>query len=160
MRASDDTFDIAKEKFISNINSIDTGKEEEATDLKSLTLSIFDEIDNMDLNDTSIKIGWSNVDKRCTLDIGDLIIIAARPAMGKSAYALNMAIKLCKQEMRGLLFSLEMDKRQVMKRALSCESNVPLWKIKEKCGQKHLTDLDREQRSRGGANKNNLDVER
>lgn len=156
---SNESFELVKERLIENLNNIDDGIEEEKTDLKSLSMSIFDEIDNMDLNDTSIKIGWSNIDERVTFDVGDLIIIAARPAMGKSAYALNMALKLANKGLKGLFFSLEMDKRQIMKRALSSLSGVQLYKIKDKYGQKHLTDKDMGCIGNGVELLNKLDLE-
>ena len=139
---SEDDFDTMKEKFVQEINGIDAKKNDEVTDLKSLAIGLFEEIDNKDAPGTAIKIGWDNVDKRCTFDEGDLIIIAARPAMGKSAYSLCMAMKLCAQGKRGLFFSLEMGKNKVMKRIISCMSGVHMTKIKDKYGQQYLTDLE------------------
>ncbi len=59
------------------------------------------------------------------LNNSDLIIIAARPAMGKSAFALNIAVNMCKSSRKDVaVFSLEMGKEQLVTRMLSSEALV------------------------------------
>lgn len=61
----------------------------------------------------------------------DLIIVAARPAMGKTAFALNIALNTAtKADASVLLFSLEMSKEQLGQRLLSMESRVEMQKLK------------------------------
>lgn len=60
---------------------------------------------------------------------GDLIILASRPSMGKTTLALNTAIAAARQGHHVVLFSLEMRRRQLERRMLSCLSGVPLTKI-------------------------------
>ena len=55
---------------------------------------------------------------------GDLIILAARPSMGKTAFALNLASHHCKEGGSAQIFSLEMGKRPLIKRILSSEALV------------------------------------
>jgi replicative DNA helicase len=57
---------------------------------------------------------------------GDLIIIAARPSMGKTAFALNLATNVLRQGKGVAIFSLEMPADQLMLRILSSEGMVPL----------------------------------
>jgi replicative DNA helicase len=57
---------------------------------------------------------------------GDLIIIAARPSMGKTAFALNLAFNVLKQDKGVAIFSLEMPAEQLMLRILSAASQIPL----------------------------------
>lgn len=64
--------------------------------------------------------GWQNT---------DLIILAARPAVGKTAFALNLAINAVKAGTPTALFSLEMSAGQLIRRAMSSESEIPLEKI-------------------------------
>lgn len=65
------------------------------------------------------------------LQRSDLIIIAARPSMGKTALALNLAHNIAtKSEQPVLLFSLEMSKEQLVDRLLSMESGVDAWNIR------------------------------
>ncbi|MGN0622907.1 MAG: replicative DNA helicase [Oscillospiraceae bacterium] len=72
------------------------------------------------------KTGFSQLDAITTgLNKSDLIILAARPAMGKSAFALNIAVNTCKRTMKEVvIFSLEMGKEQMVTRMLSSESLV------------------------------------
>lgn len=61
----------------------------------------------------------------------DLVILAARPSMGKSVLALNFAHKVAtKSEMPVLIFSLEMSKDQLVDRMLAMESGVDAWNIR------------------------------
>jgi len=61
---------------------------------------------------------------------GDLIIIAARPAMGKTSFALNLAEKAIKDKLGVAIFSLEMPAEQLMLRMLSSITSIPLQKLK------------------------------
>lgn len=60
---------------------------------------------------------------------GELIICAARPGMGKTAWMMEHAIRLAKQQYRVLIFSLEMSHHQLMRRALARLSQIPLTMI-------------------------------
>lgn len=61
----------------------------------------------------------------------DLIILASRPSMGKTAIALNMALHTSvKEKSHVMIFSLEMSSSQLLQRFLSSSSGVPLEKIK------------------------------
>lgn len=70
--------------------------------------------------------GFSDLDAVTTgLNRTDLIVLAARPAMGKSAFAINMAVNCCKRTGREVvIFSLEMGKEQLASRILSSEALV------------------------------------
>ncbi len=72
------------------------------------------------------RTGFSQLDAiTMGLNKSDLIILAARPAMGKSALALNIAVNCCKQSMKEVvIFSLEMGKEQLVTRMLASESLV------------------------------------
>ncbi len=61
---------------------------------------------------------------------GELIILAARPSMGKTAFSLNLAINAAlKQQKAVAIFSLEMSSEQIVDRILSSVSEIPLYKI-------------------------------
>jgi replicative DNA helicase len=67
---------------------------------------------------------------------GNLITIAARPAMGKTAFMLNIASNASHDfEKPGLIFSLEMTKEELVQRIISAETKIPLTKI-------HTRELD------------------
>ena len=61
----------------------------------------------------------------------DLIILAARPAMGKTAFALNLALNVAKTGKHVLVYSLEMGNEQLFDRLLSIESKIKLSAIKD-----------------------------
>ncbi|TDT71484.1 replicative DNA helicase [Hypnocyclicus thermotrophus] len=61
----------------------------------------------------------------------DLVIIAARPSMGKTAFVLNLALNAALNENKSvLIFSLEMSNSQIFQRLLAIESKIPLNKIR------------------------------
>ena len=61
---------------------------------------------------------------------GDLIIVAARPAMGKTAFCLNLAQNALDRGKGVAIFSLEMPAEQLMLRMLSAKTSIPLQKLK------------------------------
>jgi replicative DNA helicase len=58
------------------------------------------------------------------LQRGDLIILAARPSVGKTAVALNLAAGHCKHSGSSQIFSLEMGGKQLLRRMISAEAHV------------------------------------
>ncbi len=75
---------------------------------------------------TGIQTGYTLLDRMTNgFQRGDLIILAARPAMGKSALALNFASQVAKRNDGAVaIFSLEMPSDSMMKRLMSSESQV------------------------------------
>lgn len=75
---------------------------------------------------TGIQTGYTDLDRMTNgFQRGDLIILAARPAMGKSALALNFANQVAKRNEGAVaIFSLEMPSDSMMKRLMSSESQV------------------------------------
>ncbi|CQR46585.1 Replicative DNA helicase [Paraliobacillus sp. PM-2] len=58
------------------------------------------------------------------LQPGELIIIAARPSVGKTAFALNIAAGHCRNQGMSSFFSLEMGKKQLLQRLISAEGTI------------------------------------
>lgn len=75
---------------------------------------------------TGIATGFLDLDYRTAgLQPSDLILIAARPSMGKTAFVLNIAQHIAfKQDLTVAIFSLEMSKEQLMNRLFSLQSSV------------------------------------
>ncbi len=75
---------------------------------------------------TGIPTGFLDLDRRTAgLQPSDLILIAARPSMGKTAFVLNIAQHVAfRQNMAVAIFSLEMSKEQLVNRMFSLESKV------------------------------------
>ncbi len=81
---------------------------------------------------TGISSGFSRYDSITSGFHGsDLIILAARPAMGKTAFALNLAINVARQGKGVLIYSLEMGNEQLFDRLVASESRVRLKGIKD-----------------------------
>lgn len=77
-------------------------------------------------NVTGIPSGFVDLDyKTAGFQNSDLILFAARPAMGKTAFVLNLAEYIVlKKDLPAVIFSLEMSKEQLVNRLLSQESKV------------------------------------
>lgn len=95
----------------------------------------FDRLDDLHKNKgqlRGVKTGWRDLDnKTAGLQKSDLIILAARPAMGKTAFVLNLAQNVAVHEKKSVLFfSLEMGKDQLVDRMLASESGVDAWNIR------------------------------
>ena len=80
---------------------------------------------------TGIGTGFFELDKITTgFNKGDLVIIGARPSMGKTTLFLNMIQEMLKHDYGVAVFSLEMPAEQLMFRMFSSLSSIPLQKIK------------------------------
>jgi replicative DNA helicase len=75
---------------------------------------------------TGCPTGFNDLDmKTAGFQPSDLIIVAGRPAMGKTSLALNIAVNAAKQTKRpAIVFSLEMSKEQIVRRMLCSEGHV------------------------------------
>ena len=105
------------------------------TALKDVLVGSFAELEklyNQKGNVTGITTGFIDLDnKTAGLHNSDLIIIAARPAMGKSAFAINLATNAAiKANVPAVIFNLEMSKEQVGNRILCSEAMVDSNKIR------------------------------
>lgn len=88
-----------------------------------------DDIRNNQNTMTGMATGFKRLDYTTNgLQKGDLIILAARPSVGKTAFALNLAINVAKRNKKAqagaAIFSLEMPATHLMSRMLSAESDV------------------------------------
>jgi len=91
-----------------------------------------DEMSKLDGNITGLTTGFIDLDARTSgLQKSDLIMLAARPSMGKTAFALNIAQHAAiKAKAKVLIFSLEMSRDQLGQRMLSMESRIEMQKLK------------------------------
>ena len=99
------------------------------TPIKEIVISALDKIEaaaKMNGSVTGVPTGFIDLDFKTTgLQPSDLILIAARPSMGKTAFVLNVAENVVfKKNIGAAIFSLEMSKEQLINRLLSQESRV------------------------------------
>lgn len=95
-------------------------------------LKSIDEVSKMDGSITGLTTGFTDVNARTSgLQKSDLVMIAARPSMGKTAFCLNVAHNAATKGKGSVaIFSLEMSKEQLSQRLLSAEAMVTIQKIR------------------------------
>ena len=123
-KAEKQIFDISQEKSSEDFQSIN-----------SVLMDTYDMIERLYTSKeeiTGITSGFEDLNKKINgLQRTDLILIAARPAMGKTAFSLNLVQNAAlKGNASVAVFSLEMSKEQLVQRMLSAQSHVELKKIK------------------------------
>ena len=95
---------------------------------------VFDRLTELSQSDSAIpgmSTGLMDLDKKINgLNKSDLLLVAARPAMGKSAFALNLALNVAKKYNQTVaIFNLEMSREQLAMRLLAIESFVDSQKM-------------------------------
>jgi len=95
-------------------------------------INIIDKMSQMEGNLTGLTTGFRDLDQLTSgLHKSDLIILAARPAMGKTAFALSIAQGAAiKGAASVMIFSMEMSKEQLGQRLLSMESRIEMQSLK------------------------------
>lgn len=95
-------------------------------------LKAIDEASKVDGNMTGLDCGFKDINHKTSgLQKSDLIMVAARPSMGKTAFCLNIAHNVAtKSDAKVAIFSLEMSKEQLVQRILSSEATVEIQKIR------------------------------
>ncbi len=97
--------------------------------IKDVVLNALDRIEKASKNKgtvTGIPTGFVDLDYKLSgLQPSDLVLVAARPSMGKTAFVLNIAQYIAFKKDKGVaIFSLEMSKEQLVNRLFSLESQV------------------------------------
>lgn len=106
------------------------------TPVRSLAKDFFTDVDT--LIETGEPVlgtltGYSDLDQLTTgFYGGDFVIVAARPAMGKTSLAMNWALNIARQEAGAVaVFSLEMSGSQLVRRTISTIAQVPMGALKK-----------------------------
>ncbi len=97
--------------------------------VRQIALNALEKIEKASRNKsavTGIPTGFTDLDYRLSgLQPSDLVLVAARPSMGKTAFVLNIAQHVAlRKDYTTAIFSLEMSKEQLMNRLFSMESRV------------------------------------
>ena len=131
-RSVSETLDQAEQKILTVV------KNRRTSEFKSIQNVLFKAQEDLERlaetkNDiTGIPTGWIDIDRATTgLHENELIIIAARPAMGKTAFALNLATSVAINTGKTVaVFNLEMSAEQLATRMLSSLGQVELNKLR------------------------------
>jgi len=134
--ATSPSTDQSPRQIIDSIESlileVQVGADHEKTSARAADL-IFDTVERLERYEpshngiTGVGTGFRNLDQMTGgLQPGQLLIVAGRPSMGKTAFALNVAMNVARGREAGevAVFSLEMDTDSLMERLLSAEAMV------------------------------------
>jgi replicative DNA helicase len=103
--------------------------------IKDLLADTFERIDELHREAGKLRgipTGFKDLDNKLAgLQRSDLLILAARPSMGKTSLALDICRQVALlQRLPVAIFSLEMSKEQLVERMLCAESGVDLWRLR------------------------------
>lgn len=148
-KSFEDSIDVDQILDYAERNVLDIGQSRQVRDftpIEDILKANIDKISELSANGgalTGLTTGFVDIDNTLNgLQKSDMIIVAARPSMGKTAFALNVAQNAAiKGNASVLVFSLEMAKEQLGERMLAVESRTELSKIKT--GQLEQKDWDR-----------------
>ena len=130
--------------------------------IKQVVLNALEKIEKASKNSgsvTGLSTGFLDLDyKTAGLQPSDLILIAARPSMGKTAFALNIAQHVAfKQNKTVAIFSLEMSKEQLVNRLFALEAQVDAQSLRT--GNLKETDWEKLIESAGIIGRSNLIID-
>jgi len=130
--------------------------------IRQVVMNAMDKIETSAKNKgsvTGIPTGFTDLDYRTAgMQPSDLVLIAARPSMGKTAFVLNIAQHVAfKQNLPVAIFSLEMSKEQLVNRMFSLESSVDAQKLRT--GQLSDQEWERLIESAGVIGRSNLIID-
>ncbi len=105
------------------------------TPMDDLLADAFERIEELHKNKGALrglKTGFRDLDKKTAgFQKGDLIVIGARPAMGKTTFAQNLTYNIASMNNKGVLFfSMEMAANEIVDRMISDVSGVDNWKMR------------------------------
>lgn len=130
-RNIDEVINEAEKNILSITNSYEKKEFFSVKDLIKEFLRITEEMENKKDSVIGLPTDYIDLDNKINgLNKSDLIIIAARPGMGKTAFALNIMLNVAKNNKSALFVSLEMSAQQLFQRLMSIESEIPLQTIR------------------------------
>ena len=128
----DNILDMAEKKIFALAQNKSSKSYFSMNEILQTSLAELEKLCNQKGNLTGLTTGFTYLDQMTAgLHESDLIIVAARPAMGKSAFAINLATNAAIKAGKGaVIFNLEMSKEQVANRILCSEALVDSNKVR------------------------------
>jgi len=131
----DEDIDMLLDEAEKSIFSITQDSQSKAfAHIKNTLNDAFERIEKLHQSDKTLRgvpTGFKTLDRILSgFQNSDLIILAARPSLGKTSFALNIALNAAKQNVPVGIFSLEMSSEQLVDRLIATEAKVDLWKLR------------------------------
>lgn len=131
-KSAQDVLDIAESKVFKVSQSHST---KDFVPLKDTLVESFERLDELQKNGGELRgvpTGYQDVDDLLAgLQRSNLVILAARPGMGKTAFSLNITQNIAVKHRKKVgFFSLEMSKEELVDRLLVAQADIDAWKLK------------------------------
>ena len=127
-----DVVDLVEKKLYEITQNSQSNDFKDAVKITDDTMAYIEEMrERGDAVLVGVDTGYAELNKMTTgFGKGDLVIVAARPAMGKTSFALNMVQNLIEKGKGVAFFSLEMPAEQLMLRLLSVQTSIQLQRLR------------------------------
>ncbi|QKS70224.1 replicative DNA helicase [Paenalkalicoccus suaedae] len=151
---------VSKESFESFINEVTqlnlTHHVQKDFDLQSVLLDIWNDAES-GVVDQGILTGYSELDRMTNgIKKTELTIVAARPSVGKTAFAINISNALMSRDAFGHLYSLEMGEKKFVIRMLTAEGNIDSMKMRNPRDYFEASDWERLSYATAAINKQSM----
>lgn len=129
---AEETVDMAEQKIFDIAEKRSSSEFRHISDIMN---GVYRDLEYLSQNKGAVsgtKTGFSGLDKVLVqMGLGDLVLVGARPGMGKTSFAMNIAVNVAKQSRKTVcVFSLEMSGEQLVSRMLSSEALVDSYAIR------------------------------
>lgn len=126
-------------QLIANLNGLIEEENVSFQSNKEILYEIYEELYNPKSGLSGIDSGFTDLNKMTDgFQKGNLIVLAARPSVGKTALALNFAMNACKSDTKVIFFAFEMSANELNYRLMSSLANVDSMFLRK--GKEYLTD--------------------
>lgn len=129
---SEHSIDNAEKEIFSIAQSLSSAEFYDITDTAKTAFERLEKLQDGSVRLRGVPTGYKSLDMKLNgFQPSDLIILAARPSLGKTSLALDFTRKIAVEHKKSVaFFSLEMSKEQLTDRLLSAESRVDSWKLR------------------------------
>jgi replicative DNA helicase len=144
--------------LIKELSKIDEEGTQEEFDMKAHLRDMHDLAYTETPKDNSgVPSGFAKIDMKTDgFQKNDLVIVGARPSMGKTAFIINMALRQAEKKVVPVIFSLEMKSAALIKRMLSCLGELNGMKLKNP--YHYLTNQEKKRWDKAIGELDNLDI--
>ena len=128
--APDDTRDVVDQAERMLLSVTDRSVRSDYKTLSEMMMRLYESLDS-DMPRDGVKTGFPGIDSKLIgMMPGQMIVVGARPGVGKTSFCLNLATSAAESGATVALFSLEMSDEEVAQRLLSSRSSIPLANIR------------------------------